>query len=268
MDAFDEDWNEFNDINKIIIRQQIRTEYKVAFPHLYNSLPRSVQISPYHVPKNVYIRTENPDLPAFYFDPLINPISSRAFSAKVQPLISHEDAIFGPNNDADEFELPEDIEPFFSGRELENDHTADAIALWWAPAPYQHRSGRMRRAEDIPLVKNWYLEHCPPNQPTKVRVSYQKLLKCFVLNELHRRPTKSVTKRDLFKQLKATKFFQTTRLDWMEAGLQVCRQGYNMLNLLIHRKVRNTLLVVQDRSNFCRNLEPELSASRLREPCS
>jgi pre-mRNA-processing factor 8 len=26
-------------------------------------------------------------------------------------------------------------------------------------------------------------------------------------------------------------------LDWVEAGLQVCRQGYNMLNLLIHRKV-------------------------------
>ena len=38
-------------------------------------------------------------------------------------------------------------------------------------------------------------------------------------------------------QLKATKFFQTTHLDWVEAGLQVCRQGYNMLNLLIHRKV-------------------------------
>jgi len=41
MDAFDEDWNEFNDANKVIIRQQIRTEYKVAFPYLYNSLPRS-----------------------------------------------------------------------------------------------------------------------------------------------------------------------------------------------------------------------------------
>jgi len=40
MDAFDEDWNEFNDVNKVIIHQQIRTEYKVAFPHLYNSLPR------------------------------------------------------------------------------------------------------------------------------------------------------------------------------------------------------------------------------------
>lgn len=39
MDTFDEDQNEFTDIGKVI-RQQIRTEYKVAFPHLYNSLPR------------------------------------------------------------------------------------------------------------------------------------------------------------------------------------------------------------------------------------
>lgn len=41
--------------------------------------------------------------------------------------------------------------------------------------------------------------------------------------------------------VKATKFFQTTTLDWVEAGLQVCRQGYNMLNLLIHRKNLNYL---------------------------
>lgn len=34
----DEDWNEFNDINKIIIRQPIRTEYRIAFPFLYNNL--------------------------------------------------------------------------------------------------------------------------------------------------------------------------------------------------------------------------------------
>ena len=46
----DEDWNEFNDISKIIIRQQIRTEYKIAFPHLYNSRPRKVALSPYHFP--------------------------------------------------------------------------------------------------------------------------------------------------------------------------------------------------------------------------
>ena len=105
----------------------------------------------------------------------------------------------------------------------------------------------MRRAQDIPLIKNWYMEHCPPNQPVKVRVSYQKLLKCYVLNELHTRPEKAMTKKNLFRQLKATKFFQTTRLDWVEAGLQVCRQGYNMLNLLIHRKVNVSVVSLLSR---------------------
>jgi pre-mRNA-processing factor 8 len=263
MDNYDEDWNEFNDINKVIIRQQIRTEYKVAFPHLYNSLPRSVSISPYHGTKNVYIRTDDPDLPAFYFDPLINPISLRGATPKNAPLISHEDAILGPNGqDDDDFELPEELIPFLDEKPLENDITSDAIALWWAPEPYCRRSGHMRRAQDIPLVKNWYLEHCPPNQAVKVRVSYQKLLKCFVLNELKSRPEKAMTKKNLFRQLKATKFFQTTRLDWVEAGLQVCRQGYNMLNLLIHRKVGAHHMLYQKRANSVSS-EPELFAPRL-----
>ena len=33
MDTRDEDWNEFNDINKLIIRSPIRTEYKVRRLH-------------------------------------------------------------------------------------------------------------------------------------------------------------------------------------------------------------------------------------------
>jgi pre-mRNA-processing factor 8 len=161
------------------------------------------------------------------------------------PLVPHEDTIFGPNgSDNDDFVLPDYVEPFLVGKELENDLTAEGIALWWAPEPYCRRSGRMRRAQDLPLVKNWYLEHCPPGQPVKVRVSYQKLLKCYVLNELHTRPEKAMSKKNLFRQLKATKFFQTTKLDWVEAGLQVCRQGYNMLNLLIHRKVSNNLFLL------------------------
>lgn len=71
----------------------------------------------------------------------------------------------------------------------------------------------------------------------QVRVSYQKLLKNWVLNTLHQRPAKPQKRRSLFRALKATKFFQVTELDWVEVGLQVCRQGYNMLNLLIHRYV-------------------------------
>ena len=57
--------------------------------------------------------------------------------------------------------------------------------------------------------------------------------------------------RYLFRSFKATKFFQTTILDWVEVGLQVCRQGYNMLNLLIHRKNLNYLHL-----DFNFNLKP------------
>ena len=54
IDTFDEDWNGFNDVNKIIIRQQIRTEYKVTFPHLYNSLPCSVHLSSSRTQERLY----------------------------------------------------------------------------------------------------------------------------------------------------------------------------------------------------------------------
>ena len=230
--AQEDDWNEFNDINKIIIRQPIRTEYRIAFPYLYNNLPQYVHLSWYHTPNVVYIRAEDPDLPAFYFDPLINPISHRHAQSKMEtPTFDEEE----------EFELPEECAPFLQECPLYSDNTANGIALFWAPRPFHLRSGRTRRALDIPLVKSWYREHCPPGQPVKVRVSYQKLLKYFVLNALKHRPPKPQKKRYLFRSFKATKFFQSTTLDWVEAGLQVCRQGYNMLNLLIHRKNLNYL---------------------------
>ena len=59
------------------------------------------------------------------------------------------------------------------------------------------------------------------NNPVKVRVSYQKLLKTYVLNKLHHRPPKNQKKKSLFRALKGTKFFQQTQLDWVEVGLQV-----------------------------------------------
>jgi pre-mRNA-processing factor 8 len=130
---------------------------KVAFPHLYNSLPWSVNLFPHHACKNIYIRTDDPDLPAFYFNPLINPISLRGATLKKVPLISHEDSIFGPNDaDDDEFELLDEVRSFLEDKPLENDLTIDGIALWWAPVnePYNWRSGHIYRAQDVPLVKN------------------------------------------------------------------------------------------------------------------
>ncbi|KAL8835968.1 MAG: hypothetical protein Q9170_003091 [Blastenia crenularia] len=236
IDPNDEDFGEFNAIDRIIFRSPIRTEYRVAFPFLYNSLPRSVKLSWYSHPQIVYVRAEDPSLPAFYFDPVINPISSRSVAPK-NITISHEDEIFGHgNNEDEEFVLPGEVEPFLADEDLFTSETSSAIALWWAPFPFDRRSGRMVRAQDVPLVKQWYLEHCPQGQPVKVRVSYQKLLKSYVLNELHKKKPKAQNKQNLMKSLKSTKFFQQTTIDWVEAGLQVCRQGFNMLNLLIHRK--------------------------------
>jgi len=236
IDPNDEDFSEFNAIDRIIFRSPIRTEYRVAFPYLYNSLPRSVKVSWYSYPQVVYVRSEDPNLPAFYFDPVINPISSRSVAPQ-NITVSHEDQIFGPgNNEDDSFELPEEVEPFLADEDLYTPETASAIALWWAPYPFDRRSGKMVRAQDVPLVKQWYLEHCPSGQPVKVRVSYQKLLKTYVLNELHKKRPKAQNKQNLLRTLKGTKFFQQTTIDWVEAGLQVCRQGFNMLNLLIHRK--------------------------------
>ena len=239
--AQDDDWNEFNDINKIIIRQPIRTEYRIAFPYLYNNLPQCMNLSWYYTPNMVYIKIEDPDLPAFYVDPLINPISHHHAQKKVNPWIPEDD---------EEFELNEDCAPFLQDCPLYSDYTANGIALLWAPRPFHLRSGRTKRALGVLHVKTWYREHCPPGQPVKVTVIYQKLLKYFVLNALKHRPPKPQKKRSLFRSFKATKFFQSTTLDCVEAGLQLCRQGYNILNLLIHRKNLNYLHL----DNF--NLKP------------
>lgn len=239
IDPNDEDFGEFNAIDRIIFRTPVRTESRVAFPFLYNSLPRSVRLSWYAHPQTVYRGMADPNLPAFHYDKDMNPISSRSVAPK-NVAVSHEDEIFGPGNneepEEDAFELPAGVEPFLADEELSNEDTTAAIQLCWAPFPFDRRSGRMVRAQDVPLIKHMYLEHCPEKQPVKVRVSYQKLLKTFVLNELHKKRPKALNKQNLLKSLKQTKFFQQTTIDWVEAGLQVCRQGFNMLNLLIHRK--------------------------------
>ena len=141
----------------------------------------------YHYPNVVFIKTEDPDLPAFYYDPLINPISQR-LTQKTAEALPEDDELA-------EFELPDYVLPLFDDVPLYSDNTANGIALMWAPRPFNIRSGRTRRAVDVPIVKSWYREHCPSGMPVKVRVSYQKLLKCYVLNSLKHRPPKPQKRR-------------------------------------------------------------------------
>jgi len=262
----DEDWNDFNDVSKIIIRKPIRTEYKIAFPHVYNSRPRKVRLAPYHFVPSSYAgndEEEEEDLMAFESYPSrlnpIMPVNIKGWTPDHvdefdeeeydMPLVGQAD-----DNDEDlwgsavgssggtEWEPDEEciagVQPLLADLPLSTHLTASGIALYWAPEPFSQRSGRTRRTMDIPLIAHWFRDRVSRdlNYPVKVRVSYQKLLKAWVLNQLRARPNKPKAKRDLFKSLKSTKFFQCTELDWVEAGLQLSRQGHNVLNLLIQRK--------------------------------
>ena len=229
-DTLDEDWNEFNDINKVVYRHPLKTEHKIAFPFLYNDRPREVRLAPLHTPTRCFLRNEDPSLPAFHFDPLLHPI------------ISNE-----PSEEFEHFD-PSSIElsfgPLLSESDLEHEKTLAGLELLWAPQPFESRTGKTRRAQDVPLVGEWFRERAGRDQPVKVRVSQQKLLKRWVSRRLHaknRKIERKTSSRNLFKVFEKTKFFQTTELDWVEAGLQVCRQGYNVLNLLINKRGLNYL---------------------------
>jgi len=109
----DEDWNEFNDINKIIVRHPVRTEYKIAFPHLYNSRPRRVEQGIYHSPAVAFVMNDDPDMPTFNFDEVINPISAY----KKEKLVNEERS-FLTDEDFEEFEMPEEVEAVLSEEPL------------------------------------------------------------------------------------------------------------------------------------------------------
>ncbi|ODV69311.1 PROCN-domain-containing protein [Hyphopichia burtonii NRRL Y-1933] len=243
-----EDFTEFNSIDRIIFRIPIRTEYKIAFPYLYNSFVKNVYLTNYHEPFNCSVvnKVDDQNKPAFSFHDLLNPIFPHKSSKSNRDF---SDIDFN-------LDLPDSFEPLLASKEVENDGqfeivdvplepdtTKSALDLWHSPYPFNRRSGRTVRAQDVALVKSWYKEHSPRKAPIKVRVSYQKLLKNYVLNELHNPSgSKSGSKMSnqrkikLLKSLKNTKYFQQTSVDWVEAALQVCRQGFNMLNLLIHKR--------------------------------
>ena len=106
---------------------------QVAFPYLYNNRPRKVQLSTYHYPMVAYIKMEDPDLPAFYFDPLIHPIPPH--QSQGPKLESWEVG----DDEEDDFVLPEGVDPFLVEQPLYTETTAAGIALLWAPRPFDLR---------------------------------------------------------------------------------------------------------------------------------
>lgn len=101
----------------------------MAFPFLYNSRPRSVHMAPYHHPMLYYIKAEDPDLPAYYFDPLITPISAhyteREKAAEEESWQEEdEDAFSFASGLGAGFHLPPTVRPILEEHPLYADTTA------------------------------------------------------------------------------------------------------------------------------------------------
>jgi len=71
-----------------------------------------------------------------------------------------------------EIEIDAELAPFLDDEQLYDATTSRAIALLFAPIPFDQRTGRTRRAIDVTLVAPWFKERCDPKNPVKVRLSY------------------------------------------------------------------------------------------------
>jgi hypothetical protein len=103
----------------------------------------------------MYIKADDPELPAFFFDQLIHPIPAYASGG------AEEGTAAEGEEDADEWVLPEGVAPLLEEEDLYGEDTAAGIALLWAPHPFNRRFGRTRRVLDVPLVNCWFQEHVP-----------------------------------------------------------------------------------------------------------
>ena len=93
-------------------------------------------------------------MPTFTFHDEVNPIAAY----KTEGLPEEE---LPDDDEFDEFTLSEDIDGILSDEPLQNEDTTSAIDLYWAPKPFNQSSGQTKRCYDVPLVQDWFKEHCP-----------------------------------------------------------------------------------------------------------
>ena len=221
----DPELSEFNDCQKTIYRQPVKPQHPVAYPNLYNAQAEYSASSVLHEPALCYLRSSDPDLPTFTFDPLIHPIPMCVSEESV-----HECA-------------PIAFKPFLEDLPLSDTNTSDGLEVYWSRSYFVEKVAKRKSAVDIPLVSEWFFEKCPAGNPIKVRVSCQKLLKHRVKNYLRRQKARERgniervhTPGVLPKGMEHSKFFKSTRIDWVEAGLQLCTQAHDMLTLYLRRR--------------------------------
>lgn len=120
---------------------------------------------------------------------------------------------------------------------LYGERTGAALDMFHAGPPFQSRTGRLRRAVDVAAGRTWVRDRLSVDAPLKVRGAHARILKTWVGNEArHAPPGVPRVRRSLFRALAATRHFQASRLDWLEAGTQLVRQGRAMLLGLLARR--------------------------------
>lgn len=81
-----------------------------------------MSVGPYHYPTVCYIKNDDPEVPVFNYDEVINPMPAY----KNEELASSED-LFAENavtdEELEEFELPEGVEPLISEQPLYTENT-------------------------------------------------------------------------------------------------------------------------------------------------
>ncbi|KMV66279.1 U5 snRNP spliceosome subunit [Encephalitozoon cuniculi EcunIII-L] len=95
---------------------------------------------------------------------------------------------------------------------------------------------RKRHPVDIPLLKGYCLQERADGGP---RVG--NLLRNYARNM--QKKTRKRPPTHILKELKNTRYFQRTEIDWVEAGLQLVYQGHRMLSEVLRRKKLSYLVL-------------------------
>lgn len=225
----------FEDPQRIIVGKgdfPPKVEHKVAYPSLYGNCnlvkPGRTNLPQLSFTSNAAV-TRHDNKISFFVDSSITP-------APKGPI--HCTSNINASSDTDAV-------PFLADVDIDEEKLAHALALHNADTPLNETEDQgteqPRRPQDIPLVKRLYTKRRPLIvMKPKTRRSYQRLLKQSVKNRIRsskmRRAPNSGDQKDLLKLLASTKFFESTKIDWLEAGMQLCHQGHQILQLLIHKR--------------------------------
>lgn len=270
----DEDWTEFNDLRRTIHRDDPRkpkhsmmTERQIAFPYLYSRTVDGVQQGPYHHPAHVVLPTdEENDVPCFSWDPVLHPLkpvkrlvtdddifASTTRLSSTAELLSYgseyelhmdDDAPLylgggGGEGEDDMFEL----RPFLADVSLEDTLTKSSVALTFAPSPFDQFTSQLKRRVDVAVGEHFFetpVQLLDEGMKEKTARSYTQLLKHHVMKRIQHAKSKGSGKTGSTLRridvLAEKKQFHYSKIEWIEAALQVLRQGHEMLVQLLQMK--------------------------------